>query len=109
MPYQKSFCARCGNCCREPGYVRLAPGEVDAIARYLGMSVPDFTAAYTRVTRDRRGLSLTEGEKTTCVFLHRDGHCTVYPVRPRQCRDFPHAWRFEGYEAICRAARGQTG
>ena len=103
-PHADFVCLRCGNCCRPSGYVRVSPAECDAIASYLGLPVSAFIRDYTCVTRDRRGLSLTERGDGACIFLDGDGHCAVYAVRPRQCRTYPFwpeivnsaaAWRRE--------------
>jgi len=98
-------CQRCGNCCRVRGYVRLREDEIDTIADYLGLSVSDFTKSYTRVTRDRRGLSLIEHADGSCIFLRDDSLCMINDVKPAQCRDFPHVWNFAGYENLCAAAK----
>ena len=98
-------CLRCGACCRVPGYVRLALDEVGALAAHLGIAVYEFTARYTRLTRDRPGLSLTEAEDGACIFLDRENACRVQAAKPHQCRAFPQEWRFTGFETICLAAR----
>jgi Fe-S-cluster containining protein len=96
-------CQRCGNCCRVPGYVRLAGEEIPRIASHLGLEVREFTRQYTRLTRDRSGLSLKEHPDHSCIFLGGDGACGIQGAKPRQCRSFPVYWRFEGFERICRA------
>lgn len=96
-------CEQCGNCCRVPGYVHVAPDEVDAMSGYLRLTAEAFTARYTRLTADRRGLSLIEKDGTTCIFLE-DGRCRIQPVKPRQCKDFPEGWRFDRYQQICAGA-----
>ena len=98
-------CRQCGNCCRVEGYVRLRPGEDEALAACLGLDVYEFTRRHTRLTADRRGLSLAEKADGSCVFLGEDGRCVVQAVKPAQCRAFPTEWSFAGYEEIC-AARG---
>ena len=97
-------CIRCQACCREKGYVRLLSSEPDAIAHYLGMDVYDFIQAYTRVTRDRQTLSLTEQPDGACIFLTAQG-CRIQAVKPLQCKNFPHAWKFSDFENICGWAR----
>lgn len=95
-------CQRCTACCRWPGQVKLTEAEITALAAHLEMSESDFIQRYTRLRPDRRGLALTEQPDGACVFL--DGRdCRVQPVKPRQCRDFPNGWRFEGFEKFCRA------
>ena len=96
-------CTRCGACCRWSGYVWLTDEEVGQLAGSLGLSVDEFTDRYTRLTDDRRGLSLVERADESCVFLTDTNHCQVYPVRPQQCRDFPNGWRFPGFDRDCRA------
>jgi Fe-S-cluster containining protein len=98
-------CARCGHCCRVPGYVRLREGEAEALARFLGLSPRAFTARFTRLMRDRTGLSLADRADGACVFLRADETCAVHACKPRQCREFPLGWRYPGLEAICPGAR----
>jgi hypothetical protein len=98
-------CLRCGNCCRPRGYVRLLDAEVIRVAGFLALDPHTFTDRFTRLTDDRRGLSLTEQADGSCVFLLPDGECRIQAVKPRQCREFPSAWRFDGYERDCRAMR----
>jgi Fe-S-cluster containining protein len=95
-------CQRCTACCRWPGEVRLSDGEIARIAAFKGMSEIAFIQQFTRVTEDRRGLSLEEKPNGECVFLE-GGDCTVQPVKPQQCRDFPNLWNFPGFEKTCRA------
>ena len=97
-------CRRCGACCRQPGSVRVAPDEVEALARHLGLTPHEFTAAFTRLRPDRAGLELTETPKGACVFLQPDG-CRVHAAKPRQCRTYPSAWRIPGDDRFCAARR----
>lgn len=95
-------CQRCTACCRWPGDVRVDQEEIRLIAAHRGLSEDEFIQRHTRLTRDRRGLSLVEKENGECLFL--DGNrCAVQEVKPQQCRDFPNLWRFPGFEAKCRA------
>jgi len=95
-------CQRCTACCRWPGEVRLEDGEIARMAAFKGQSAVEFIQRFTRLTKDRRGLSLEEKPGGECVFL--DGHdCSVQPVKPQQCRDFPNLWNFPGFEKTCRA------
>ena len=99
-------CRRCGACCRWPGDVRLVPGEAARLAAYLGMTEREFVDRYTRLTADRKTLSLVEREDGSCIFLEgRPASCRVHEVKPRQCRAFPNGWNFPGFERVCQAAR----
>jgi len=84
-------CTQCGNCCSgPPGYVWVTPEEIEAIAAYLDR--PDGTLDKTHLRRVGFRRSLTERPGGDCVFLdRRDGKafCSIYPVRPQQCRTWP--------------------
>jgi Fe-S-cluster containining protein len=95
-------CQRCTACCRWPGNVRVADDEIAALAKFKGLSEFDFIQKYTRLHSDKRGLSLIEKPNHECIFL--DGvNCTVQPVKPQQCKDFPNKWNFPGWRDICHA------
>jgi Fe-S-cluster containining protein len=81
-------CTRCGNCCTgTPGYVWVNEEEIAAIAEHRRESAEEITGLYTRATRD--GRSLKEKVNGDCVFYDRQQGCTIYAVRPRQCRTWP--------------------
>lgn len=101
---QPFACARCGACCRQAGEVRLRPDEIEPIARFLNMTAHEFAAAYTNLRPDRCGLILTETQNGACIFI-TDNLCRIQPVKPRQCRAYPHAWHIPGEEQFCRARR----
>jgi Fe-S-cluster containining protein len=72
------------------------------MAAFKQLSEDEFIQAYTRLRRDRQGLALAEKENGECIFL--EGHdCSVQPVKPRQCREFPNLWNFPGFEKQCHA------
>lgn len=81
-------CTECGKCCTGvPGYAWVTEEEICAIAEYLKLTVDDFFSRFIRRVDGR--FSLIEMPKNyDCVFL-RDKRCTIYPVRPKQCRTFP--------------------
>jgi hypothetical protein len=95
-------CQRCTACCRWPGQVRLSDAEITRLAAFLGLEENDFIQRFTRLTDDRRGLSLQERPNHECVFLDGDD-CRVQPVKPRQCRDYPNLWNFPGFQDYCHA------
>jgi len=81
-------CGACGRCCGGgPGYVWTSEAEAETIARHLGLEAKEFRRLYAR--RLWRGLSLKEKSNYDCILLDGAGRCSVYPVRPRQCRTWP--------------------
>ncbi len=92
--FDPSACAACGGACctGESGYIWAKYEEIEQMAAFLELSVEDFGKMYLRKVRHR--YSLTEkqiGEENyACVFFDTTQlRCTIYPVRPRQCRTFP--------------------
>jgi Fe-S-cluster containining protein len=81
-------CTRCGKCCTgEPGYVWVTEEELAAIAQFRQQPLAEVTQLYTRRARGR--ITLKEKVDGDCVFYSRESGCTVYPVRPPQCRTWP--------------------
>ena len=79
-------CRQCGRCCTgDPGLVRVTPGEIEAISKYLGLAQLFFIKQYLYLCRE--GFCINEDEKGRCLF-YQDG-CRIYTVRPLQCRTFP--------------------
>jgi len=77
----------CSNCCQlSGGFVFLTNDESKAIAEFLEAPTELFQKWFTK---DADGhLALVDGPEEHCVFLE-DGVCTIYPVRPKQCRTYP--------------------
>ena len=89
-------CTCCGNCCTGPeGAVWFSVQEGRAMAKHLKLSYEDFLARHSRVIEGHR--SLNEHETVhgfDCEFLDRTtepgkAFCSIYEVRPLQCRTWP--------------------
>ena len=81
-------CTRCGHCCTgEPGFVWVSDDDLIAIARQRGETLEEVKALYTRLAE--RGRTLREKGNGDCVFYNRTRGCTIYEVRPPQCRTWP--------------------
>lgn len=102
-------CTRCGNCCTgEPGFVWVDDGEIAALAEFLGLPADEVFALHTR--RGSRGRTVREKPNGDCLYFERGVGCTVYAVRPRQCRTWPF-WEsnIRTPEAWAETARGCPG
>jgi Fe-S-cluster containining protein len=81
-------CTQCGHCCTgAPGFVWVDEADIAALAAYRGENVEQLTALYTRTVQRKR--SLRERANGDCIFYDKQQGCTVYAVRPRQCRTWP--------------------
>jgi len=81
-------CTRCGSCCVGDGrYIFVYPDldETIRIARHLGIAREDFIGRFCETIE---GVLVFRSDADHCVFLD-GGECTIYPVRPRQCRTWP--------------------
>jgi hypothetical protein len=81
-------CTRCGNCCTgQPGFVWVNDDELAAIAEWRTQPIEEIAAMFTR--SGHRGRTLREKPNGDCVFFEHEFGCTIYGVRPRQCRTWP--------------------
>lgn len=81
-------CTRCGNCCTgDPGFVWVTEEELAVIAEFLGRPLREVRDLHARKSRGR--VTLRERANGDCVFFDRERGCTIYPVRPAQCRTWP--------------------
>jgi len=106
--YEKGLqftCSQCGNCCTGgPGYVWMSDIELQRLSDHLKLSVDEVKKQHCR--KVGRRWSLNEHRNVAgqydCTFLKEirveseNGEpaymkrvCTIYPVRPLQCRTWP--------------------
>lgn len=81
-------CTQCGKCCSgSPGNVWVEDEEVALMANHFNISKKIFIRRYTKKREGK--LSLVETKKDyACIFL-KDNRCSIYDIRPKQCRTFP--------------------
>jgi len=79
-------CVDCGQCCTgAPGMVRMTEAEAKSLAAHLGKSLE--TVKEEHLSPTDNGWRIKETLNGDCVFF--DERCTIYPVRPTQCRTYP--------------------
>lgn len=82
-------CTECGMCCTgSPGYVWVTKEEIDQIATFLNLTVDRVMKTYIRQKDNRYALIEKRSQNFDCIFL-KDKKCSIYKVRPKQCRTFP--------------------
>lgn len=106
--FRRTDCLKCGNCCKTTGPL-FTDKDVERIAKHLRMKEQKFTDTYLRIDEDN-DLVL---KSVPCTFLGADNFCSIYDVRPKACREFPHTNRKKFHQisnltlqnvAICPAA-----
>ncbi len=91
--FDPSACATCGGrCCTgESGYIYVNKNEIIAIAEFLEMQLNEFGREY--LFKKGYKYSLKERkvqDQYECIFYDATKNmCTIYEVRPQQCRTFP--------------------
>ena len=101
--FDPSACEACGGqCCTgESGYIWANYEEIEKMANFVNLSLEDFATMYLRKVKHRYSLvekKLSE-ENYACIFFDETlKRCSIYPVRPRQCRTFPFWEQFKNNE-----------
>jgi uncharacterized protein len=88
-------CLDCANCCRTLG-PRITDADVQRIAAFLRIKPSRFVEHYLVV--DEEGDYIYRS--MPCPFLDSDNYCSIYDVRPRACRDYPHTDRRRIYQVM---------
>lgn len=81
-------CLSCANCCKTAG-PRLLQQDIDRIAKHLRMKSGPFMDQYVKLDEDGDWVMKT----LPCPFLGSDNYCSIYEVRPKACREYPHTDR----------------
>lgn len=81
-------CLQCANCCKTTGPL-FTSKDIDRIAGYIKVKPAQFISKYLHVDEDNDHV-LTE---LPCTFLDDNNYCSIYEVRPKACREYPHTDR----------------
>jgi Fe-S-cluster containining protein len=93
--FEEINCLDCANCCRTLG-PRITDTDVQRIASYLRIKPSGFVEQYLVV--DEEGDYIFRS--MPCPFLGGDNYCSVYDVRPKACREYPHTDRRRVYQVM---------
>jgi Fe-S-cluster containining protein len=93
--FEKINCLDCSNCCRTLG-PRITDTDVRRMAASLRIKPSGFVEQYLVV--DEEGDYIFRS--MPCPFLGNDNYCSVYDVRPRACREYPHTDQRRVYQVL---------
>ena len=86
--FERTDCLRCANCCKTTGPL-FTDKDVYRIAKHFRMKEQKFIETYLQVDEDNDYVL----QGLPCTFLGADNYCSIYDVRPKACREFPHTDR----------------
>ncbi|MFZ4522557.1 MAG: YkgJ family cysteine cluster protein [Bacteroidales bacterium] len=93
--FDKINCLDCANCCRTLG-PRITDVDVRRIATSMRLKPSVFVERYLVV--DEEGDYIFRS--MPCPFLGSDNYCSIYDVRPKACREYPHTDRRRVYQVM---------
>lgn len=83
--FSKINCLDCAYCCEHLG-PRIIEKDIKRIGKYLNIKKEEFIAQYLRIDEDGDYVF----HSMPCPFLWENNHCSIYDVRPKACREYPH-------------------
>ena len=86
--FKKTDCLTCANCCKTTGPL-FTNADVERIAKHFRLKPTVFIRQYLKVDEDNDYVL----RQVPCTFLGVDNCCSIYDVRPKACREFPHTNR----------------
>lgn len=91
--FREIDCTKCANCCKMLGPL-FTEADISRIAKHFRMRLPVFEDIYLRVDEDNDKVF----KSMPCPFLGEDNLCSIYDIRPKACREFPHTDRKKIYQ-----------
>lgn len=93
--FEEMDCLTCANCCKTTSPM-FHKKDVERIAKHLKMPVSNFSEKYLKIDSDGD----TVLKSSPCAFLGNDNYCTIYEVRPKACREYPHTNRKDMHQIL---------
>lgn len=86
--FKRTDCLECANCCKTTGPL-FTNADVERIAKHFKQKPQQFIDQYLRIDEENDYVL----KQVPCTFLGTDNYCSIYDVRPKACREFPHTDR----------------
>lgn len=86
--FREIDCLTCANCCKTTSPI-FRDKDIERIARHLGIRPAELVQRYLHIDEDGDYVL----NEAPCAFLGADNYCSIYEVRPKACRDYPHTDR----------------
>jgi hypothetical protein len=86
--FQRTDCLSCANCCKTTGPL-FTNIDIERISKHFKLKPQQFIVQYLRLDEENDYVL----QHVPCTFLGADNYCSIYEVRPKACREFPHTDR----------------
>lgn len=86
--FERTDCLKCANCCKTTGPL-FTNADIERIAKHFRMKPQQFVDSYLRIDEENDYVL----QQVPCSFLGADNYCSIYEVRPKACKEFPHTDR----------------
>ncbi|NJC25037.1 YkgJ family cysteine cluster protein [Neolewinella antarctica] len=86
--FREVDCLECANCCKTTSPI-FRDVDITRLALHLRQRPADLVEQHLHLDGDGDYVLNT----APCPFLGPDNYCSVYPARPKACREYPHTDR----------------
>ena len=86
--FERTDCLSCANCCKTSSPI-FTNKDIARITKHFRMKERDFIQQFLH--RDEDDFMVLQD--APCTFLDGDNSCSIYDVRPKACREYPHTNR----------------
>lgn len=86
--FEQTDCLTCANCCKTTSPI-FYQNDIERIAKFMKLKPGDFIGKYLRIDEDDDYVL----QSSPCAFLDDHNYCSIYEVRPKACREYPHTDR----------------
>ncbi len=86
--FERTDCLECANCCKTTGPL-FTKADIERISKYFRQKPQQFIEQHLRIDEENDYVL----QQVPCTFLGADNYCSIYDVRPKACREFPHTDR----------------
>jgi len=91
--FEKTDCLTCGNCCKTTSPI-FTDKDIERISKHFKLKTHQFISQYLCLDKDNYYVL----QSVPCTFLGTDNYCSIYDVRPKACKEFPHTDRKKFYK-----------
>lgn len=86
--FENMNCLNCANCCKTTSPI-FSDKDIQRISKFLRIKPSELTHKYLKIDKDNDFVL----KSSPCLFLQDDNKCSIYDVRPKACKGYPHTDR----------------